>query len=60
MTTVSHAWLYGGFIKVQKNLRKLHRTNQGSIFLRCTFSNRDNLRAAIQSRIERQPQHLKI
>ena len=49
MTTVFHAWPYGRFIGLQSNLRrkKLHKTNQGSNFLRGSF------------RRESQPQHLK-
>ena len=45
----------------KSNLRrkKLHRTNQGSDFLRGSFSNRDNVRSPIQFRRESQPQHLK-
>ena len=52
---------YGRFIEMQSNLRrkKLHRTNQGSNFLGGSFSNRDNARAPIQFRRERQPQYLK-
>ena len=61
MTTVFHAWLYGGFIEVQSNLRskKFHRTNKGSNFLRGSFSNRENVRAPIQFGRESQAQHLK-
>ena len=45
---------------MQSNLRrnKLHTTNQGCNFLGGSFSNRDNVRAPIQSRRENQPQHL--
>ena len=61
MTTVFHARLYGTFVEIQTNLRRtqIHRTNQGSNFLGGSFSNRDNVRAPIQFRTERQPQHLK-
>ena len=61
MTTVFHARPDDRFIEIQSNLRinKLHRTNQGSNFLGGSFSNRDNVRAQIQFRRERQPQHLK-
>ena len=61
MTAVFHTWPYGRLIEIQSNLRrkKLHRTNQGSNFLRGSFSNRDNVRAPIQFRRESQPQHLK-
>ena len=61
MTTVLHAWPYGKFVQIQTNLRrkKFHRTNQGSNFLRGTFSKRDNVRASIQFRTESQPQYLK-
>ena len=40
MTTVFHAWPYGRFIEIQRNLRrkKLHRTNQGPNFLGGSFS----------------------
>ena len=53
--------LYDTFIKIQSNHRrnKLHRMNQGSNFLGGNFSNRDNVRAPIQIRREREPQHLK-
>ena len=53
MTTVFHAWPYG--------LRrgKFHRTNQGSIFLGERLTNRDNIRAPIQSRRESQSSILK-
>ena len=61
MTTVFHAWLYGGFIEIQSNPRrkKLHSTNQGFNFLGGTCSNRDDVTAPIQFRRENQPQHLK-
>ena len=61
MTTVFPARPFGRFIEIQSNLRrkKLHRANQGSNFLRRSFSNRDNLRAPIQFRRERQTQHRK-
>ena len=44
MTTIFHAWPYGRFIEIQRNLRrkKLHRTNQDYNFLGDSFSNRDN------------------
>ena len=50
MTTVFHALPYNTFIEIQSNLRRktLHRTNK------------DNIRALIQFRRKRQPQHLKI
>ena len=53
--------LYDTFIKIQSNHRrnKLHRMNQGSNFLGGNFSNRDNVRAPIQIRREREPQNLK-
>ena len=59
--TLFHEWPYGRFIEIQNNFKrkKLHRMNQGSIFLGCNFSDRDNIRPPIQSRRERQPQHLK-
>ena len=60
MTTVFHAWPYGRLIEIQSNLRrkKLHRTNQGSIFLGGTFSNRYNVRAPTQFR-KTNPSNLK-
>ena len=61
MTTVFHAWLYGRFLEMQRNLRKkkLHRTNQGSNFLGENLSNKMNVRAPIQFRRESQIQHPK-
>ena len=61
MPTVFHVRLYGRFKEIQNNLRrkKLDRANQGPNFLRGSFSNRDNVRALIQIRRERQTQHLK-
>ena len=61
MITVFHARPYGRFIEILSNLwrKKLHRMNQGSNFLRGSFSNRDNVRAPIQFRRERPHQHLK-
>ena len=51
--------VYGKFIEIQSNLRrkKLHRTNEGSNFLRYTnfLSNGDNVRALIQFTRETQP-----
>ena len=43
MTTVFHAGVYGRFIEIQSNVKKkkLHRVNQGSIFLVDNFNNRD-------------------
>ena len=59
MTTVFGTWSYGSFIKVKSSLRrkKVHRMNQGSHFLKSSFSNRDSVRAPIQFRRERQSQH---
>ena len=59
--TVFEARPYGRFTEIQSNLRrkKLHKTNQGSSFLGCCFSNRNNVRAPIQFRRERESQHLK-
>ena len=56
-----HAWPYGRFIEIQRNLKKkkLHRTNQSSNFLGSSFSSRDNVRAPIQFRRENQSQHFK-
>ena len=49
MTTVFHVWSYGRFIEIQSNLRikKCQRMNQGSNFLRGSFSNRE-----LQSNLE--------
>ena len=60
MTVVFHARPYGRFIEIKSNLRrnKLHRTNQGSNFVGFIFSSRDNIRAPVQFRRERQPQYL--
>ena len=60
MTILFNARLYGRFIEIQSNLwrKKLYRTSQGSNFLACSLSNKDNVRAPIQFRSERQPQHL--
>ena len=62
MTTIFHAKPYGTFIEIKSNLKgkKLHRTNQSSHFLGGSFSDRDSVRAPIQLRRERNPQHLKI
>ena len=62
MTTVFHAWRYDRFIKIQSKLRrkKLHLKNQSSKFFEGSFSNRDNVRALVQIRRERQRQHLKM
>ena len=59
--TVFHAWSHGRLVEMQINHRrkKIHRMNQGSNFLKGSFSNRDNVRASIQFRRESQPQHLK-
>ena len=56
MTTVFHARADGIFIKIKSNLRrkKLHKMNQGANFLGGSFSNRDNIRATIQFRREKQ------
>ena len=62
MTRVIHAWLYSRFIEIQSKLRrkKNQTPNQGSNFLGASFSNRDNIRAPIQSRKESQPSILNI
>ena len=56
-TIVFHIRPYDRFIEIQSNLKrkKLQRTNQGSNFLGCSFSK--NVRAPIQFRREKQPQH---
>ena len=61
MTIVFYAWLYRKFIEIQSSLRrkKLHKTNQSSTCLGGSFSNRNNVRAPIQFKRERQLQHLK-
>ena len=61
MTIVFHAWSYGRCIEIQSNLmrKKLHRMNQGFNFIGGSFTNRNNVRAPIQFRRERQAKHLK-
>ena len=61
MAIVFLAGPYGTFLEIKGNLsrKKLHRTNQGFNFLGASFSNRENERAPIQSRKERESQHLK-
>ena len=56
ITTLPHARWYDGFIARKSNCRKekLHRTKYGYIFHGDSFSNRENVRAAIQFRGERQ------
>ena len=56
MTTVFHAWPYGRFLEIHSNLKRkrLHKTSQGSNFLKGSFSNRDNVRDPIQFRRESQ------
>ena len=56
MTAVSHVKLYGRFTEIESNLRikKPPRPNQGSNFLASSFRNRDNVRAPIWLRRERQ------
>ena len=60
MKTVFHVKPFGRLIEVKSNLtrKKLHKMNQGSSFIVGSFTNRDNVRAPIQSRRERQCQHL--
>ena len=55
------ARLYRRFIEIHNNFRrkKPHRTNQSFNFQRGSFINRDNARAPIQFRRERQPKNLK-
>ena len=61
MTTVFHARPYGRSIEIKSNPRrkKLHRAKQNSNFLGGSFSNKDDIRAPIQIRREKQSQHLK-
>ena len=61
VTTVFHAWSHDRFVRMQSNHggSKLHKTNQGSNFLKGSFGNRDNVRAPTQFRRESQTQHLK-
>ena len=61
MRTVFNARPYGRFVEIQSNLRRktLHTTNQGSVLLGGSFRNRDNVKAPIPFRRERQTQHLK-
>ena len=60
-TTVFHTWPYGRFTEIQSNLRRknLRRMNQGSDFPVGSFSNRDNVRAQIQSEEKVNPSILK-
>ena len=60
MTAAFYTRSYGSSIETKSNLRRqeLHRQNQSSKFLKSSFSNRDNKRAVIQFRGERQPQHI--
>ena len=53
MKTVFHAWADNRFIEIQGSFRgkKLHWLNQGSNFLGCSFSNRDNVGAPIQEKL---------
>ena len=48
MAVIFHAWPYGRFIEILR--KKLYGTNQGSIFVGGSFSNRDNVKAPIQFR----------
>ena len=59
MTTVFT--LYGRSMEIKSNFKRksLHIINQGFNFLRGSSSNKNNVRAPIQFRRERQPQHLK-
>ena len=61
MTIIFHAWSDGRLVEVQSNhkRKKLHRTNEGSNFLKGSFSNRDNVRAPIQFKREVNPSILK-
>ena len=61
MKAISHARPYGRFTEIQSSLRrkKLNRMNQGYYFIGDSFGYRNNVRAPIQFKRERQPQHLK-
>ena len=61
METVFHARLYGGFIQIKSNFNtnKLYITNQGSSFLRGSFSKRYNVSELVQLRGENSPSILK-
>ena len=57
---IFHARACGRFIDTKSNLRRkeLHRINQSSNFLVGIFNSRCNVRAPIQTRRERQSQHV--
>ena len=57
MTKVLHAGPYGRFVEIKSNFgrKRLQKTNKGSNFLGRSFSNGDDVRAAIQFRKERVP-----
>ena len=61
MTAVFHEKYYITFLETKGNIlrKKLHRTNQGSLFLGGSFSNRDNVRFQIQFRREKPAEHPK-
>ena len=48
-----------GRLKEKKSRNNVYRTNRGSNFLEGKFSNRDNIRAPIHSRREREFRNLK-
>ena len=56
MVTVLYVKPDGRFIEIKYNFwgKKLHRKNQGSNFLRSSFSNRDSVKTLIQLTGERQ------
>lgn len=60
MATVFYVKLYDRFILIKSNFKrnKLHKMKQGSNFLIFSFNNKQNVRATIQSRREKQSQYL--
>ena len=62
MISVFHARPYSRFIEIQSNQtrKELHRANQGTNFLGGSLNNKNNARAPIHCRRERQSQHLEI
>lgn len=55
MITVLHLRLVDRILKHDLRNAKLHKTNQGSNFLRGTFSNTDNAGISVQYRQDRYP-----
>ena len=59
MTVVFHAKLNSRFIEIKSNLwrKKLYRTNWGSSFLGVNFCIKNKVRASIQRRKHKEPNH---